>query len=226
MSMQQPVKFTYVPDVFRPNDCRVLQGDPSVPLAAGVWECHRIDDMNQARIHCLDSALHSLRPSLEADWDAWLIASVRAVDTDREFIRRRIGGLWKSLARGDIAFEYAAPIEVEHPQADGTRYVGATRWTCDESHAVNAAMRRDYAIPLLMHREAPTTQIIEGIINVNWDATSRVVPTHILVVLENEHSALIDIWSEFDDREIVVSVVGRPEVLAGLGIHPQSESPR
>ncbi|XHC26682.1 MAG: hypothetical protein ACFHWZ_15915 [Phycisphaerales bacterium] len=224
--MPQTVKFTYVPDVFRPNDCRVLQGDPTLPLAAGVWECHRIDDMDQARTHCLGHVVRAIQPSLESGWEPWLVAAHGAVQSMRALDRRNVGGIWESLARDGVEFAHETPMEVEHLLADGLRWVGATKWTAAEIDSVNSAMRTEFACPLLIHRNAPISQIIDSIINVNPDAASRVVPTHILAVLENEHSAMIDIWGEYDDREIAVSVVGRTEVLAGLGIHPQSESPR
>lgn len=210
--MTTSINYSFLRDVSRANETLVVDTKGHL-LGAGVWTMLRTDRMDAARTACLKYVIELLCER-NPEWERWIIVGQGALQ--RASVITRHIGLRKYLHNRALRFQSSEFLETEHKYEDGVRFVGATRWDISEIETVNAAMMAERAVVILAKR-SQAGDTIASILNNAWDAEER-EPFRVIDTAAQEPIVVVNVYGEFDDREVAVAAIGRVEVLEELGI--------
>lgn len=219
--MTTEFRYDFIKDVSRPNEILVLP-PTEIPLSAGVWTTLREDRMDVTRVACLSHVLDLLCVR-NPTWERWVIVGHGAMQPRTAVVKR--DGIRGYLRRQEIQFSSDEFMEQEHEYEGGVRFVGATQWERFEIEAVNSCMMDDDAVIILAERDIARVFATRAITK---EAKAWVVPRRqrspplgVLNLAAREPVIVVDVYGEFDDREVAVAAIGRYEFLQTHGVGPE-----
>jgi hypothetical protein len=212
--MTTSIRYDFVDDISRKNEVLVVNTKGSC-LAAGVWTAPTNLRLVDARLGCLRHVVEQFHEDYP-EWKQWVVVGHRALQPDNRISRYH--GIGKYLRKQGMSRPSSEFMEQVHAYEGGLRFLAAVQWETSHIEVINALMMSEQAV-IILAKENQGKDIVAGIVHSGWAITSEKPPSEVLNIARREPIILIDVYGEFDDREVAVAAIGRSEILIMLGVH-------
>jgi hypothetical protein len=207
--------YDLVEDISRKNDVLSIAVSPTLRLAAAVWtvSVSVADSISNARLNCLGFALGKLVANGPLR-ELWLIAGHYSWQPDNRITRHN--GFWKSLAKGGIVLPQGDFVdEAVMESKDGLRAFGAVRFGLNQLEAIHSVMQAAQAAIIFVPK-AQSTDNVSSVVRHGWAMSNTKPPEEILEAVCAQSGLVVDVYGEFDDREVSVAAVGKRDVIGEM----------
>lgn len=200
----------YIPNIGEKNSLFHVPHEDDLQLSAIVWTVDAAGSRREARVECLNQAL---RWALEErqEQELWLLSAHRTFQPDNRITR--YNGLWNSMRRSGILIPEGESIEAPPLLSkDGLRFFGAIKCGAEQLESIDSVLVASQSALAVLH-ESCAQRVVSSIIHHGWSQRNSNPPTEMLESICANAGIVVQVYGEFDDREVLAATIGRKDEL-------------